>query len=325
MSYGTHEAHELPSLESTEPQALSEAGQRAMQGRELDRALADRSDYLSESAPLDMQDKALMTIDSKYLHPETQLALQRQGLSSQTIIGDYSGDKAEAYARTIFEREGIPNGSSGMENVKRVVPGTYDGKHGIDLIAATEDGKLIPIEVKKRSDARQAHLNGPVEASGLEPETRKAKDLYEQQLQMYHDREYGALRRDWADRWKPEVAEWHRDMEFDLNRAEFDSRGVPRLAVEQMDELWTKDRYLKLLRSDGGADRLRTAGVHPKYCRLDNFVDGNGNLKDSPLWEDVLVNRMTVIVSPTDHPTSKTLLDQAIFESKSNRVLKIDV
>ena len=112
-------------------------------------------------------------------------------------------------------------------------------------------------------------------------------------------------------------------MQADLARANSDTEGVPRLPVEQMDKLWTKDRYIKLLKSDGGAERLHTAGVDPQYCQLDNFVDGNGNLKDTPLWDDILADRMTVIVSHTDDPAGKKLLDQAIFQDKSKRVLKI--
>lgn len=320
MPYETYDTKDTPALESSEPQALSDGGRQAMQGRALDRNLASRGDYV-QSAPLDTQDKALMTIDNNQFRPETKTALQQQGLSSEAIAADKTGDRAEAYARTVFEREGIPDGSGGMERVNRVVPGTHDGKHGIDLIAATDEGKPIPIEVKMRAEADQAQLDE--KNTALEPEVQKAKEAYEQQLRAYREGDYTQLRPDAADRWKPEVADWHQRMQTDLARANSDTEGVPRLPVEQMDELWTKDRYLKLLKSDGGAERLQTAGVDPQYCQLDNFVDGNGNLIDTPLWDDILADRMTVIVSPTDDPAGKKMLDQAIFQDKSKRVLKI--
>jgi len=274
--------------------------------------------------PLDRSDKALATIDNDLLKPETRAALHAQGLTSASIADDHSGDQAEACTRTVLEREGIPDGSGGMEPVKRVVPGTHDRKHGIDLIAVTQDGQPAPIEVKKRLDASSAALEDkPVSKDALEPEVQRAKQERERQLQLYRDGKRSQLRPDHAATWKPEVAQWQRTMETDLARSRPDEQGVPRLSVEQMDDLWVKDRYLKLLRTDGGPERLQTAGVDPKYCQIENFVDSHGSLTDTSLWDDILSQRTTVIVSPADDPAGKVLFDQAVFENRSRRVLKI--
>lgn len=321
---------------------LSAAGRDRMRG-------ADAS-----AAPLDTHDPALMTLDSARFRPETRAALDAQGLDSAAIAADRGGDKAEAATRTILEREGIPDGAGGMEQVKRVVPGTHDGKHGIDDIAVTTDGKPIPLEVKNRADAANAAL-ADHDSTALEPEVRKAHDAYADQVTRYrdemarvapaadgpgdgeplsaYDRQrriaqaegLAALRPDYADTWKPEVAQWHARMEADAQRLKTDKDGNVTLPVEQMDRFWTQDRYLKLLRSDGGPDRLRSAGVASEYCTESNFVDGNGNLRDTPLWDDVLANRTTVIVSLGDAPAGKRMLDQAIFEDRSHRVAKISL
>jgi hypothetical protein len=307
-----------------ESQTLSPRAIWAMQGREVDPARAVPTVGAAEHSPLNPQDPAWMTIDESQINPETKAALSQQGLSPESVAADVSGDQAEAYARTVFEREGIPDGSGHMEPVGRVVPGTYDGKHGIDLVAATQDQKPVLMEVKKRAHADDAYLTGAGrgQTDDLTAGVRESKEAYERQLQAYRGGDYSRLRPDANETWKPEVAQWHRKMQSDADRL-VTKDGVERLPVEQMDEIWTKDRYIRLLDSPGGADRLRSAGVHPKYCRLDNLVDSGGCPMETPLWDDILENRMTVIVSPTDDPAGKRMLDQAIFENKSARVLKI--
>mgnify|MGYP000880953390 CR=1 FL=1 len=340
---------------ASDAQALSDVASRGPERSSLSAAGRDRMRGADASAaPLDTHDPALMTLDSARFRPETRAALDAQGLDSAAIAADRGGDKAEAATRTILEREGIPDGAGGMEQVKRVVPGTHDGKHGIDDIAVTTDGKPIPLEVKNRADAANAAL-ADHDSTALEPEVRKAHDAYADQVIRYrdemarvapagdgpgdgeplsaYDRQrriaqaegLAALRPDYADTWKPEVAQWHARMEADAQRLKTDKDGNVTLPVEQMDRFWTQDRYLKLLRSDGGPDRLRSAGVASEYCTESNFVDGNGNLRDTPLWDDVLANRTTVIVSPGDAPAGKRMLDQAIFEDRSHRVAKISL
>jgi hypothetical protein len=90
-----------------------------------------------------------------------------------------------------------------------------------------------------------------------------------------------------------------------------------------MDDLWVKDRYIKLLKSDGGPERLQTAGVAEQYCKLESLVDESGNLIETPLWDEILSRRATVVVTPSDGTTSKKLLDQSVFEDKSKRVVRI--
>lgn len=301
---------------------LSAAGQRRMQ------------EARDHTPPLSRDDKALMTIDFSQLQPKTREALQAQGITSTSIVNDSS--QGEVCTRTVLEREGIPDGSGQMERVKRVVPGTYNTVHGIDLIAVTQDGKPMPIEVK--THAKYAKLDGkPKAESHLEPEVLQAKRDREQELQMYRDGQRDNLRllRQWerdgrqkldpdrVNRLAPDLRQQLTKMEDDMNRSWQDVQGSINLPVEQMDELWVKDRYLKLLRSDGGTDRLLTAGVHPKYCRIDNLVNGTGNLIETPLWDDILSQRMTVVVSPAGAPSGRKMFEQAVFEKKSNRVLKI--
>lgn len=334
------------SSEGTSPQAPKEAG--VTSAGSLSAAGRDRMQGVAESdAPLDQSDPALMTMDSEKFHPDTRAALEAQGLDAGSVAGDKSGKKAEAAAATVLEHEGIPDGAGNTEKVKRVVPGTYDGIHGDDLMGVDENRTPMPIEVKLRAEADKAVLSEH-DTTQLEPEIEKARAVREAKAQGFRaelDRlgikepinesagyerlveaeAAGVLRPEYAKTTTPELAEERRRLEDDVLHLKKGAEGEEKLPVEQMDELWTQDKYLKLLRSDGGPERLLDAGVAPEYCQIENFVDGHGNLKETPLWDDILANRTTVIVSPTDDAASEKLLRQAALEKKSHRVVKISL
>jgi hypothetical protein len=312
----------IPENKRRKNPSLTEDGQRRVQGGD-------------QTTPLSQDDKAQMTIDFSQLQPETQKALQAQGITSTSIANDHT--QGEPCTRTILEREGIPDGNGGMEKVKRIVPGTYNDIHGIDLIGVSHDGHPIPIEVK--TQAQYAKLSEKSRAeSRLEPEVLQTKRDREQDLLIYRDKERERLRllherekdgrqkldSDYISGLSPHFKQQLTQKEKDLTRSQPDAQDRPRLPVEQMDELWVKDRYIKLLRRSGGAERLQSAGISPEYCQVENLVHG-GRLKDTPLWDDILSKRTTVIVGPADAPRGRTMFKQAVFEKKSKRVLRIAI
>jgi hypothetical protein len=85
----------------------------------------------------------------------------------------------------------------------------------------------------------------------------------------------------------------------------------------QMDDQWTKERWRRLVESPEGAEQLRQAGVQPKYLRPENLKD------DSPLWQTILDNKVAVVVSNKDDSSGRKMFDQAVFERRVGRVMRI--
>jgi len=113
---------------------------------------------------------------------------------------------------------------------------------------------------------------------------------------------------------EPEVENW-------CARREAQVAGDHRLPVRQMDDLWTRDRWLKLIQMPEGPARLRRAGVDEKYL-------GHQRLRSSPdlpEWQAILDRRMAVIVSGREGDTGKRLFHQAVAEGRAKRVVKIEV
>jgi hypothetical protein len=89
--------------------------------------------------------------------------------------------------------------------------------------------------------------------------------------------------------------------------------------VRQMDEWWTRDRWLKLIKSPEGQKRMADLGVNEEYLDY-NHLRSSPDLQE---WEDFLDQRVTVIVSEREGDAGKHLSDQAVFEVRSKRVVKI--
>jgi hypothetical protein len=79
--------------------------------------------------------------------------------------------------------------------------------------------------------------------------------------------------------------------------------------------LWTRDRWLKLVKDDVHRERLAQAGVSQEYLDLDNLGSAY-----SPQWRDILDNRTTVIVSDNRQGASTTLMREALFKRGFNVV-----
>jgi len=112
---------------------------------------------------------------------------------------------------------------------------------------------------------------------------------------------------------EPEVEHWRSQQTL--------ASGEKELPVQQMDDLWTRDRWLKLVKSPEGQSRLRQLGVDERYLDYQRLRAA----PDLPEWGEILDRRTTVIVSGGGGDAGKRLVDQALFERRSKRVVKIEV
>lgn len=260
-----------------------------------------------------------MTLEANRFSEDTQKALDETGLTREIVLADHN--KAEDYVSQVFEKEGIPNGDGGVDKPKNgVASGHYEkrgeGGVGIDLVAADQDGVPIPIEVKKYQQTSSAHLEdrsvGGEQHQTLEPEVVDWKAQREQQARAGINAHPDA-----AATWKPEIAEWRQQVTQDQEKMQASGE----LPVQQMDDLWTQDRWLKLIKTQDGQQRMRNIGVDAKYLDYDRLR----SLPDLPEWRDILDRRTTAVVSDSHGDVGKQLFLQAVFEKRSKSVMKIEV
>lgn len=274
-----------------------------------------------------------MTLDATRFSDDSQQKLDAAGLTRDAVLDD--PDKVEDYAACVFEMEGIPDGDGGVDKPKNgIASGHYekrgDGGVGIDLVAAEKgeedeakkkdtkkiDGCPIVIEVKKYKQTSSAHLEnssvGGKENQTLEREVAKWKAEREQQARAGIDANPDA-----AATWKPEVAAWRQQVAQDQQKM----KASGELPIQQMDDLWTQDRWLKLIKTDEGRQRMRDIGVDEKYLDYENLRSS----PDLPEWQNILDRRKTVVVSDSRGSVGKRLFWQALRDGRSKAVMKIEV
>lgn len=227
-----------------------------------------------------------MRMDVDRFKLETKEALIRVGIDYEGAMDD---KQAEQYAACVMEHEGIPDGNGGTERVNgQVVPGQFDNaNHGIDLVAADRDGVPILMEVKKYNHTSSVHLTDlPLtgERTPFEPEVQK-------------------LAR-------------QRSREEILINPRFDKPSD----VRQMNDLWIRDRWLKLINSNDGLERLRAAGVKEQFLEYQRM-----RLMDCPEWDLIMENRKVVLVGGKGDNVSDYLLSQVIFENRAKMVFQISI
>ncbi len=284
------------------------------------RSIAQRTAENAES-PIASDD--WMKVRSELFSDDTQEKLA-EDFSRDAVLADHN--LAEEYASRVFELEGIPDGNGGVEKVKgEVVSGHYEkrgeGGVGIDLVAADDNGVPIPIEIKKYRQTSAAHLEnrsvGGQNDKKLEDEVARWKAEREKLVQTKQQGSEVRISRE-AFETNPSVEHWQRRVAWDeLRMAEYKGE----LPVQQMDDLWTRDRWLKIIKEDEGRGRMRQAGVGEKYLDYDKLRD-DPNL---PEWQDILDQRTTVIVSDSGGDTGQAMFLQAVQEGRSRAVIKIEV
>ena len=79
--------------------------------------------------------------------------------------------------------------------------------------------------------------------------------------------------------------------------------------------LWTRDRWIKLVKNERQRETLAQAGVNEEFLNLDNLKNAY-----SPQWSKILDSRTTVIVSTMKDDVTNTLKDQALFQRGCNVV-----
>jgi hypothetical protein len=278
----TREVHEKPAETKPSLDAPGPTGIAAIQGK-VEATPAEGTAPIAEPK---------YSLAASRFQPETSAALKQQSLDdADSVLNDASGGKAEATAQTVLKHEGLPSATADSQKLEDVIPGHYDHMHGIDLVGISEDGKPIPIEVKKRAGIGDSLGGDSIPEDKMEPETLALKDdiLRERSVNPALREEAAQM----ADRARPE----------------------PELANEQMAGLWTRDRWLKLVKDDVHRERLAQAGVSQEYLDLDNLGSAY-----SPQWRDILDNRTTVIVSDNRQGASTTLMREALFKRGFNVV-----
>ena len=93
------------------------------------------------------------------------------------------------------------------------------------------------------------------------------------------------------------------------------------LPVQQMDDLWVQDRWLKVVKTPEGRARMANIGVDSKYLNYDRLRSS----PELPEWRDILDRRATVIVSGSSGDTGKQMFLQSVCDGRSKSVLKIEV
>jgi hypothetical protein len=284
-----------------------------------------------------------MTLDANRFAEDTQKTLDETGLTREIVLTDHN--KAEDYVSQVFEKEGIPNGDGGVEKPKNgVASGHYEkrgeGGVGIDLVAAEReeenntskiDGCPVLIEVKKYKQTSSAHLEnrsvGGEQRQTLEPEVAAWKAQREQRVLAYHRGQEVTVdpesfyQHPFTDYWQQQrkwdefrIAAQH-DGKLPTQESDFT------LPVQQMDDLWTRDRWLKLIKTEDGQQRMRDIGVDAKYLDYDRLRSA----PDLPEWRDILDRRTTVVVSDRHGSVGKAMFLQAIRDGRSKVVMKIEV
>lgn len=261
-----------------------------------------------------------MKLDAARFSKETKSTLEQQGMTADKVLADHN--LAEDYAGEVLEMEGMPDGGGGTEGVCGVASGHYEkrgeGGVGIDLVAADMEGAPMPIELKDTINPETRSLSD-YEVKRLEPEVKCWKDKREAQVRAKQQGSLADIRPDAEANWKPEVEDWRQGIAQDEVRIQESKKGE--LPVQQMDELWTRDRWLKLIKEPEGRKRMTDIGVNEKYLNYDRLRSS----PDLPEWRDILDRRTTVVVSGREGDVGKRLSDQAVFERRSKQVVKIEV
>ncbi len=244
---------------------------------------------------------------------QTLNALQEQNLTADVVLND--ADKAESFVCEVLKREGIPDGNGGTEQVKGVAPGHYDqAGHGIDVIAADQSGVPIPIEVKKYHQISAAKMENR-SVIRLEPEVENWRRQREKAVLA---QERGQMTVNTAEAWKPEVRERQKQIYRDAQKMK---QNDGRLPVQQMDDLWVRDRWLKIIRRKEGRDRLKSVGIDEKYLNVETLQTS----PDRPEWKDILNRCQVVIVTDGSGATGRKLLRQLVIERRAKGVFSIEV
>ncbi len=276
-------------------------------------AIADKINALAEG-PISHNDWMKMDVDR--FSPVTKMSLDQQGLKPENILTD--PDKAEDYVGAVFKLEGMPNGNGGTDMVKDIGPGHYDqAGHGIDLVAADADGTPVPIEVKKYNQPSAAHLEDRSVVE-LEPSVEQWRQQREAQVMTKEQGAMTDIRPDAEATWKPEVKEWQQQVGWDELRMHEHKGELP---VQQMDDLWTRDRWLKIIKTPEGQGRMRQLGIDEKFLNHRHLSSS----PDLPEWQAILDQRSAVIVSGGKGDVGKHLFNQAIRENRVKQVMKIEV
>jgi hypothetical protein len=274
-------------LQPNRSQELTKIGKSALQGSKDD----GHAEIGIENPPNKLDIKA------SEFKPETYEALNKQDLMDfDEVLADGTGKKAEATALTVLRHEGIPEGNQDRLALKNIIAGHFDDQgHGIDLIGITDDGRPIPIEIKKRQDPSHDSMGeGVVPLERMEPETLALKD------DLLHERQVN-----------PPLRTSHEGRQV--------SDPDQELSTDQMGGLWTRDRWLKLVKNEERKEELSQAGVDDEYLDLNNFKYAH-----SPHWRKILDGRTTVVVSTDKDAVTNKLKDQALFERGCN-VVGIDL
>lgn len=276
-------------------------------------------------------------LDSSRFTPETKSSLANNGLTREVVMAD--DRKAEEYVGHVLSREGLPDGNGDVEQLKGVVPGHFDQRgHGIDQVAIKQDGSPVPLEVKRyQSTSGAAFEDRPIgqlkAAEGktseleLEPAVERWRAEREQKAAEFARRypEQVSAYRQSDDRHarpnsppelqsRPDVPELRRDAARMV-----DHNG--RLPIQQMDDLWTQDRWLKLARSEEGRQRLEKAGVDAKYLDYEKMSQSPGSAE----WKTILDQRASVIVSDDSGNLGRHMTHQIVFERSGQDVYKIEL
>lgn len=264
------------------------------------------------AGPIDHGD--WMCMDASRFKPSTYVTLSDTGLTPKEVVND--PDKAEAFAGKVFKLEGIPSGNGDTETLQDVVPGHYDqAGHGIDLIGVERDGTPVPIEIKKYDQPSAAHL-AEQNTVQLEDDVKRWQAQRESQVMMHREGRASDARADAGDTWKPEVSDWQKQIAQDSEQMNSGN-----LEVHQMDDLWTRDRWLKLIGNPQGQERLSNAGVAPQFLDYDRLKSS----PELPEWQTILDRRTAVIVSDQQGDAGRKMFRQAIVEGRAKRVIKIQL
>ena len=267
---------ELPSDHKAKHEQLGSRGKATIQG------IMESNDQ-SEPAEVKAQ------IQASRLSAETKQALSARGLDDpDAILADNKGRLSEQYAQLVLKQEGLPMTGGENERLQDVVTGTYDGVHGFDLIGVAPDGRPILIEVKKRMGTKDSVGKSDVSLDTMEPETLALKE------DILRERAVNPALRAKAEQLMPDEPD-------------------PELSTEQMAGLWTRDRWLKLVKNEDHRNRLLEAGVAPEYLNLDNLEHAY-----SPQWRAILDGRTTVVVSDDRDGVTNTLMREAAFKRGFN-------
>lgn len=262
------------------------------------------------TGPISNQD--WMKMEFARFDEHTKESLRAYGLTKERVVDNPK--QAEEFVKNVIKMEGLPNGNGGTDIMNGATLGHYDkAGHGIDIVAADRLGVPIPIEVKKYHQVSGAKLTD-TDVVRLEPQVTEWKQQREESAKHAQNLQ--------TDSWLS--GEWQAEKPISQKRSVY-NEAKPKvgeyLPVQQMDELWVQDRWLKLIKTEEGRNRMRTAGVSAKYLNYEM-------LRTSPKlneWKDILNNRTVAVVSERAGNVGKRMFHQAIFEKRAKRVFSIEM